>query len=48
MEPEATLIDLIGLEQDLAELLGRHVDVVTEDAVSPLLREHPASSAVRI
>jgi uncharacterized protein len=48
MDPNATLIDLIGLEQDLSELLGRRVDVVTEDGVSPLMRENPTATAVRI
>ena len=48
MEDDATLIDLIGLEQDLEALLGCEVDVVTEDSVSPLMRESPAATAVRL
>ena len=46
MAPGATLIDLIGLEQDLAELLGREVDVVSDDAVNPRMRDAVFSTAV--
>jgi uncharacterized protein len=48
MEPDATLVDLIGLEQDLKALLGREVDVLTDDAVHPHLEEEVRSSAVRL
>lgn len=37
--PEASLLDLVGLQQDAEALLGRRVDVVTPDGVSPFLRE---------
>lgn len=33
------LFDLIGLEQDLSETLGIKVDLVTENALSPLIKE---------
>jgi len=36
MEPGRTLLDLVGLEQDLGATLGRHVDVVTDGGISPL------------
>ena len=35
-----TLLDLVGLELDLSERLGIKVDVVTEKALSPLIREY--------
>jgi predicted nucleotidyltransferase len=38
-EPGRSLLDLIGLKQDLEVLLGCKVDVVTEDSLSPYLRE---------
>jgi len=38
-EPGRSLLDLIGLKQDLEDLLGCKVDVVTEDSLSPYLRE---------
>jgi predicted nucleotidyltransferase len=37
-EPRRTLIDLCGLLSDLRELLGREVDVVSEDGLYWLLR----------
>ncbi len=37
--PEASLLDLVGLQQDAEALLGRRVDVVTPDGVSPFLRQ---------
>lgn len=34
------LLDLISLSQDLQELLGRKVDVVTDRGLSPYLRDN--------
>jgi predicted nucleotidyltransferase len=48
MDLDATLVDLIGLEQDLEELLGRDVDVLTEDAIHPRLREDIRSTVIRL
>jgi predicted nucleotidyltransferase len=39
MEPGRSLLDLVGLWQDLEDLLGTHVDVLSEGGVSPFLRE---------
>jgi predicted nucleotidyltransferase len=33
------LLSLVRLERELSELLGRPVDLVTEEAISPHLRE---------
>jgi predicted nucleotidyltransferase len=44
-EPDASLLDLIGLQQDIEALLGRRADVVTPNGVSPLLRERILSEA---
>jgi len=38
-EPNATLLDLIALKEELEALLGRPADVVTPDGISPFLRE---------
>ncbi len=38
-EKGRTLLDLIGLEQDLTELLGTETEVVTYRSLHPLLRE---------
>jgi hypothetical protein len=39
MEPCRSLLDLVGLWQDLEDMLGTHVDVLSEGGVSPFLRE---------
>ena len=41
-----SLLDLVGLKQDLEDLVRRPVDVVTERALSPHLRERVLSEAV--
>ena len=42
----ATLLDIIAIKQDLEDLLGCKVDVVTEDSISPYLRDRVLSEAV--
>ncbi len=39
MEPGRSLLDRIGLKQDLEDLLGRPVDVVTEKSVHWYIRD---------
>lgn len=46
MEPGRNLLDLVGLWQDLEDLLGTHVDVLSEGGVSPHLRERIYADAV--
>jgi predicted nucleotidyltransferase len=48
MAPERTLLDVIAVKQDLEELLGCKVDVVTEAAISPYLRDKVLHEAVRL
>ncbi len=38
-EPGRSLLDLAGLREDLCTLLGRKVDVVTPEAIHPLIRD---------
>ena len=45
LEPGRTLLDHIGLWQDLEELLGRPVDVVVEGGISPYLRDRILAEA---
>ena len=40
------LLDLIGLERELSELLGVHLDVVPDDALKPRMRERVLREAV--
>jgi len=46
MEPRRSLLDLVAFVQDLEEALGRHVDAVTEKALSPYLRERILAEAL--
>lgn len=43
-----SLLDLVGLEQELKEALGRKVDLVTYKGVSPYLKERISKEEVRI
>ena len=48
LESGRSLLDLIAIKQELEDLLGCEVDVVTEDAVSPYIREQVLREAVRL
>ena len=39
METRRTLLDIVAIKQDLEDLLGCRVDVVTESALSPYIRK---------
>jgi predicted nucleotidyltransferase len=40
LEPGRDLFDLIALKRDLEKEIGKHVDVVTEGALSPYIKEN--------
>ena len=42
------LLDLIGLEQELSEILGIKVDLVTRKSLSPFLESHVNQDLIRI
>lgn len=44
--PGRDLLDLVAIKQDVEDLLGREVDVVTEAAVSPYMREAVLRDAI--
>ncbi len=44
----ASLLDLAGLEIDLAEALGREVDVITYRSIHPLLKDRVLSEQIAI
>jgi uncharacterized protein len=48
MGPGRSLIDLVGLWQDLEDMLGTHVDVLSDGGVSPHLRERIYAEAVAL
>jgi len=43
-----TLLDLVGLEMELEKKLGRKVDLITYNSISPLLRKSILDSEVKI
>jgi uncharacterized protein len=45
VEPGRTLLDVIALEQDLEQLLGRRVEVLTDGGLSPYLRHRILAEA---
>ncbi|VVB62837.1 Nucleotidyltransferase domain protein [uncultured archaeon] len=46
MKPGSILLDLVSLWQDLEDLLGHRVDVITEGGISPYLRDRIHAEAV--
>lgn len=47
-QPDCSLFDLIGFAQDVEELLGVHVDVVSERGLHPLMRDRVFAEAVPV
>jgi len=45
---ESSLLDIVGLQQDLEDELGHDVDVVTYRALHPRIRERVLKQQVRI
>lgn len=45
-EPGRSLLDLVGLWQDLEDLLGGQVDVLSDRSLSPHLRDKITAEAV--
>ncbi|MEN8264397.1 MAG: nucleotidyltransferase family protein [Nitrospirota bacterium] len=48
MEHGSSLLDIIAIKQDIEELLGRKVDVVTEASISPYIRDAVLKEAVNL
>ena len=48
MEKGSSLLDIIAIKQDIEELLGRKVDVVTEASISPYIRNEVLREAVNL
>ena len=47
-EPGRSLLDVIGLEQELEQLLGRRVEVLTVGGLSPYLEQRILAEAARL
>lgn len=48
LQPGRSLLDIVAIKQDLQDLLGRPVDVVTERSLSPYFRNTVCEEAVAI
>lgn len=48
MEKGSSLLDIIAIKQDIEELLGRKVDIVTEASISPYIRDTVLREAVNL
>jgi predicted nucleotidyltransferase len=48
LEPGRSLLDIVAIKQELEDLLGRKVDVLTEASLSPYLRERILLEAIRL
>ena len=46
LTPGHSLLDLVAIKQDLEDLLGCAVDVVTEASISPYIRDNVLKEAV--
>ena len=45
MQDDRSLLDLVGLEQELEELLQRKVDVLTDASIHPAIRQRITAEA---
>jgi len=48
LERGHSLLDIVAIKQDLEDLLGYRVNVLTEAAISPCMRDDVLSEAVRL
>lgn len=48
LDPGRSLLDIIAIKQDLEDLVGCKVDVITEAAISPYIREEVLREAVSL
>jgi hypothetical protein len=48
MKPGSSLLDVVAIKQDLEDLLGCKVHVVTEDALSPYIRAEVIKQSVSL
>lgn len=48
MDPGSSLLDIIAIKQDLEDLLGKKVDIVTENSISPYMKDEILKDAVNL
>ena len=47
-DPRFSLIELVRVQNRIAEILGAEADVMTRDSLHPMLKERIESTAVRV
>jgi len=48
LDPHRSLLDIVAIKQDLEDMLGGKVDVLTEAAISPYMRARVLKEAIRL
>jgi uncharacterized protein len=48
LDPGRSLLDIVAIKQDLEDVIGCEVDVVTEAVISPYIREQVLKEAVSL
>ena len=48
LSPGRSLLDVVAIKQDIGDLLGCEVDVVTEAALSPYIRDQVLKEAINL
>jgi len=48
LDRQLSLLDVVGIQQELEDALGKSVDLVEYDAIHPLLRERILAEEIRI
>ena len=48
LDPGRSVLDIVAIKQDLEDLMGCEVDVVTEAAISPYIREQVLKEAISL
>lgn len=48
LQPDRSLLDHVGLIQDLEAMMGRKIDVVTEEALHWYIRERVIREAIKL
>jgi uncharacterized protein len=48
LDPGRSLLDIVAIKQDIEDLIGCEVDVVTEAAISPYIRAEVLREAVSL
>ena len=48
LDKNLSLLDIVGIEQELEDVLGRKVDLVEYEAIKPIIKNYILSEEIRI